>query len=126
MCCKALIPPSPPSHPPDGTLMRLFTSRLFRRTCRRFGFPDVVLWRPKSDKGVAESRSGGGSSSGDEKGLDWGAKTHFGLGWDGYGEGWEVRLIASIFWNFQQADFVSVRLRSRAGTMRRGREDKHS
>ncbi|CAM9883284.1 unnamed protein product [Ectocarpus sp. 13 AM-2016] len=59
----------------------------------RFGFPDVVLWRPKSDKGVTESRSGGGSGSGDEKGLDWGSKTHFGLGWEGYGQGWEVQVV---------------------------------
>ncbi|CAM9529270.1 unnamed protein product [Ectocarpus sp. 4 AP-2014] len=59
----------------------------------RFGFPDVVLWRPKSDMGVAESRSGRDSGSGDEKGLDWGSKTHFGLGWEGYGQGWEVQVV---------------------------------
>ncbi|CAM9123142.1 unnamed protein product [Ectocarpus sp. 12 AP-2014] len=59
----------------------------------RFGFPDVVLWRPKSDKSVAERRSGGGSGSGDEKGLDWVCKTHFGLGWEGYGQGWEVQVV---------------------------------
>ncbi|CAM9857544.1 unnamed protein product [Ectocarpus sp. 12 AP-2014] len=53
------------------------------------GFPDVVLWRPKG----ANRGAGGSSSGGGRDGRDWNARTHFGLGWQGHGQGWEVEVV---------------------------------
>ncbi|CAM9136004.1 unnamed protein product [Ectocarpus fasciculatus] len=53
------------------------------------GFPDVVLWRPKG----ADRGAGGSSSGGGRDGRDWNARTHFGLGWQGHGHGWEVEVV---------------------------------
>lgn len=46
----------------------------------------MVLWRPRRAKGIDVA-------AGDENrdGFGWRSKPHFGLDWQGYGHGWEVR-----------------------------------
>ncbi|CAN0219031.1 unnamed protein product [Pylaiella littoralis] len=49
-----------------------------------YGFPDVVLWKPKGFKDAA------GVS---DNGIDWKVKDRFGLDWRGLGRGWEVEVV---------------------------------
>lgn len=50
---------------------------------RHYGFPDLVLWKPRGRAGV---------SRGDRGERNW-RTGEFGLGWQGEGRGWEVQVV---------------------------------
>lgn len=54
---------------------------------RNYGFPDLVLWRPKLQR-----RRGAHPLGQSGQPASWRGK-EFGLGWEGVGQGWEVKVV---------------------------------